>query len=153
MRREVFRWVGTILEPSASLCLSHQARPGGNLTGLSFAQGENFSGKWLSLVRDIAPKATRVGVIWNRANLANVAHVKEMEALAPGLGLTLSSHVVQSLESVDAAFAALTGARVAALIVETDPTTVALRGQILRLVAARRLPTIFSARLFVEGGA
>ena len=140
------------LDPVGSGLVQSLARPGGNITGLSFAHGENFSGKWLALVKDVAPKATRVGIIWNPANQANSGDVKEMEALAPGLGLRLSSHRVRTPEDINAAFAALTRARVAALIVETDPITIALRSQIVRLSAASRLPTIYGVREFVEAG-
>src|SRR5262249_27725855 len=74
------------LDPVGSGLVQRLARPGGNLTGLSFAQGKNFSGKWLSLVKDVAPRAPRVGIVWNPANPANVTQLKEMETLAPGLG-------------------------------------------------------------------
>ena len=141
------------LDPVGTGLVKSLARPGGNITGLSFAHGENFSGKWLALVKDMAPKAKRVGIIWNPANQTNSAHVKEMEALAPGLGLRLSSHPVRSPEDINATFATLTSVRVAALIVETDPITIALRDQIVRLAVARRLPTIYSVREFVEAGA
>jgi putative ABC transport system substrate-binding protein len=78
--------------------------------------------------------------------------VKEMEALAPGLGLRISSHRVRSSEDIDAAFAALTKLRVGGLIVETDPITIALRRQIVRLATVNRLPTIYGVREFVEVG-
>lgn len=140
------------LDPVGSGLVQSLARPGGNITGLSFAHGGGFSGKWLALVKDVAPKATRVGILWNPANPANSADVKEMEALAPGLGLRLSSHRVRSPEDINAAFAAVTSGRVAALIIETDPITIALRSQIVRLAAASRLPTIYGVREFVEAG-
>jgi len=140
------------LDPVGSRIVQSLARPGGNVTGLSFAYGENFGGKWLALVKDVAPKATRVGILWNPTNPAAAAHVKEMEALGPGLGLELSSRYVRRSEDINGAFADLTSRRVAALIVETDPITVALRSEIVRLAAASRLPTIYGVREFVEAG-
>jgi putative ABC transport system substrate-binding protein len=50
-------------DPVGSGFVQSLARPGGNITGLSFALGENFSGKWLQLVREIVPKASSVGII------------------------------------------------------------------------------------------
>ena len=58
------------LDPVGSGLVRSLARPGGNITGLSFAQGEAFSGKWLALVKETVPKATHVGIIWNPANKA-----------------------------------------------------------------------------------
>ena len=140
------------LDPVGSGLVQSLGRPGGNITGMSFAHAENFSGKWLALVKDIAPKATRVGVIWNPANPGNATHVKEMEALGPGLGLQVSSHRVRSLEDINGAFAGFANARVAAVIVETDPVTIALRSQIVSLAAANKLPAIYGVREFVEAG-
>src|SRR5262245_30606576 len=140
------------LDPVGSGLVQSLARPGGNITGLSFAHGENFSGKWLALVKDTVPKATRVGIIWNPANPANSAHVKEMEALAPRLGLRLTAQPVRSQADIDAAFAALTSLRMAAVIVEIDPITIALRDRIVRLAATNRLPAIYGIREFVQAG-
>jgi putative ABC transport system substrate-binding protein len=144
--------VSVTLDPVGSGLVQSLARPGGNITGLSFAHGENFTGKWLGLVKEMVPEATRVGIIWNPANKTGAADVKEMEALAPKLGLRLSSHPVQSPEEIDAVFSTVTRAHVAALIVETDPFVVDQRARIVRLAAASRIPTIYGLREFVEAG-
>ena len=141
-------------DPVGSGLVQSLARPGGTITGLSFAQGGNFSGKWLELIREVAPKATGVGVIWNVANRASEADVKEMEVLATRLGLRLSSHAVRHPADIDAAFAAVTRARVGALIIASDPlvSAVTQRTQIVRLAAANRIPTIYGLREFVDSG-
>jgi putative tryptophan/tyrosine transport system substrate-binding protein len=99
------------------------AHPGGNITGLSFAQGEAFSGKWLELIKETMPKASRVGIIWNPANRSMTGALKLMELLAPGLGLQVSSHTVRSAADIDAAFAAVSKAPVAAVIVLTSTSS------------------------------
>jgi putative ABC transport system substrate-binding protein len=58
--------------------------PGGNITGLSFGQGEDFGGKWLELIKETVPKVSRVEIIWNPANRTSTATVKQLERLAPG---------------------------------------------------------------------
>src|SRR5215831_10909006 len=128
------------------------AHPGGNITGLSLAQGEGFGGKWLELVRDTMPKVSRVGIMWNPANSSQTVPVKQMERLALGLKLQLSLHTVQSAADIDAAFDAVSRARVAALILLTDPLVVARKAQIVGLVATRRIPTIYGLREFVDAG-
>src|SRR4030095_7924547 len=128
------------------------AHPGGNITGLSFGQGEDFGGKWLELIRDTMPKVSRVAIIWNPANRSQIVTVRQMERLAPGLNLQLSLQTVQSAADIDAAFATLSRARAAALIILTDPLVVARKAQLVGLTAARRIPTIYGLREFVEAG-
>src|SRR5215831_13715851 len=139
-------------DPVRSGFVQSLARPGGNITGLSVAQAEHFSEKWLELVKDTVPKASRVGIIWNPTNPILGANLREMVAVAPGLGLQLSSQPVRSAADIDAAFAALARARVAALIVQTDPLVVSRAAQVLRLAAAHRVPTIYGLREFVDAG-
>jgi putative ABC transport system substrate-binding protein len=128
------------------------AHPGGNITGLSFGSGEGFSGKWLELIRETAPKVSRVGIIWNPSNSSGVASVRRMEVLARGLGLQLSSHTVRAPADIDTAFAAVSSTRLGALVVLTDPLVVAQKERLVKLAAAGRIPTIFGLREFVQIG-
>jgi putative tryptophan/tyrosine transport system substrate-binding protein len=139
-------------DPVGSGFVESLARPGGNVTGLSFGQEEGFGGKWLELVRYTMPKASRVGFIWNPANRSIARNLKDMELLAPGLGLQLSSHPVRSADDIDAAFDAVSRARVAALIVGTDPLVVGQKAKVVALAAARRIPTIYGLREFIDAG-
>jgi ABC-type uncharacterized transport system substrate-binding protein len=139
-------------DPVGSGFVQSLARPGGNITGLSLALGENFSGKWLQLVRETVPKASRVGIIWNPTNRSGAASLKEMEALAPGLSLRLSSHPVRSPEDIAAAFATVTRTHVGAVIIQTDPLVVSQTAQIVRLAAANGVPTVYGLREFVDAG-
>src|SRR5262249_9770341 len=126
------------------------ARPGGNITGLSLALGENFSGTWLQLIRETVPKVSRVGIIWNPASRLVAASLEEMKSLAPGFSLRLSSHPVRSPEDIDAAFATTKRAHVGALIIQTDPLTVSQTAQIVRLASANAMPSVYSLREFVD---
>jgi putative ABC transport system substrate-binding protein len=132
--------------------VASMAHPGGNITGLSFGQGEGFAGKWLELIKETLPKISRVGIIWNPANRSLTSTVKQMERMAPGLNLQLSWHTVRSAADIDAAFAAASRARVAALIVLTDPLVVARKAQLVELTAARHIPAIYGLREFIEAG-
>src|SRR5215813_3040152 len=128
------------------------ARPGGTLTGLSTGPEADFCGKWVELVKELVPKVSRVGIVWNPANQSSSPVVKKIEVLAPPLGLRLIPQPVQGPVDIDAAFATLVRDRVAALIIVTDPFLAAHRDQILRLAAANRIPTIAGVRYFVEPG-
>src|SRR4029453_13844022 len=62
-------------DPLGSGVVPSLARPGGNLTGLSISLGEDFSGKWLELLKETVPKISRVAVLWNPTNPANAAYL------------------------------------------------------------------------------
>ena len=139
-------------DPVGSGFVQSLARPGGNITGLSLAQEESFGGKWLQLVRDAVPNASRVGIIWNPTNRSMAAAFKEINGTAPGLGIRLLSHPVQRPEDIDVAFAGLTRAPTGAFIILTDPLVVSEKARIVRLAAARRVPTVYGVREFVDAG-
>jgi len=128
------------------------ARPGGTLTGLSTGPEADFCGKWVELVKELVPKASRVGIIWNPVNQSSSPVVKKIEVLAPPLGLRLTPQPVQESADIEAAFATLVRDRVAALIIVTDPFLAAHRAQILRLAAANHIATVAGVRYFVEPG-
>jgi putative ABC transport system substrate-binding protein len=74
------------------------ARPGGNLTGMSLFLGEEFSGKWLELLREAVPKASRVAVLLNPAHPASVGYMTVLRGTAQKLGVKL--HLPTTFELV-----------------------------------------------------
>jgi len=127
------------------------ARPGGNITGASFAYSAAFSGKWLELVRETVPMTSLVGFIWNPENRSS-ADLTEMKALAAGLHLHVTPYPVQRTDDIEAAFTAMRKARIGALIADIDATMLAQRARITSLAATGRIPTIFGLREFVDAG-
>jgi putative tryptophan/tyrosine transport system substrate-binding protein len=65
--------------PLGSGIVASLAQPGGNLTGMSLALGEEFAGKWLELLREALPTVSQVGLLWNPANPANAAYVTALQ--------------------------------------------------------------------------
>jgi putative ABC transport system substrate-binding protein len=139
-------------DPLASGFVQSLARPGGNITGLSLTPDTGFSGKWLELVKETLPRASRVGVIWNPANRSNAAAHKELDRLAPSFGVQLSSHAAQRLADVEVAFAAMSKAHTVAVIVTSDPFLVAQRDRIVALATANGIATFAGLDYFVESG-
>jgi putative ABC transport system substrate-binding protein len=139
-------------EPFSSGIVASLARPGGNLTGLSLALGEEFAGEWLELLREATPHASPVAVLWNPANPANVAFLKALQVEAQRLGVVLQPQGVQDPSQFDSAFAAMATARAQALIVFADLLTVRYRDQIVELAAKDRLPAMYGFREFVDAG-
>jgi putative ABC transport system substrate-binding protein len=140
-------------DPVSSGFIQTLARPGGTITGLSLTLDASFSGKWLELVKETLPRASRVGVIWNPTNQSNAAAQKEMDRVAPRLGLKLSSHTTERSADIDGAFASMSKARTAAVIIATDPFIYAQRDHIARRAAASRIATFAGLGSFAESGA
>jgi putative ABC transport system substrate-binding protein len=139
-------------EPLSSGVVGSLARPGGNMTGLSLALGEEFAGKWLELLREAMPTIFQVAILWHPANPANVAYVNELQVSAQRLGVTLHPQGVQDPSQLENAFAAMAIGQAQALIVLTDPLTVRYRDQLVALTATHQLPAMYGFREFVDAG-
>ena len=139
-------------DPLGSGLVASLARPGGNLTGLSISLGEDFSGKWLELLKEALPKATRVAVLWNPTNPANAAYLTVLRGAAQKLGVKLQSAEVREPGGFDSAFSSMSAERAQALVVVVDPLTVRYRGRIAELAAKNRLPAMYGFREFADAG-
>jgi putative ABC transport system substrate-binding protein len=90
--------------------ITNFARPGGNITGLTSSSAE-LGGKRLELLKQVAPKASRVAVLYNPADRSNVLVLKQLEVSAPTLGLTLQPLEVREPRELEGAFFAMTRER------------------------------------------
>jgi len=127
------------------------ARPGGNVTGLTF-QAPALSGKRLELLKEAAPQTTLVAVLWNATNPAAAGFLGETEAAARALGLQVHAVAVHSPADLDGAFEAIASAQPSALITLADGMLVDNRRRIVAFAAQRRLPALFPDRDFAEAG-
>ena len=139
-------------DPLGSGLIRSFARPGGNLTGLSISLGEEFSGKWLELLKEAVPRISRVAVLYNPTNPANAAYLAVLRSVAQKRGVKLQPTGVQDPGGFDGAFASISTARAQALVVVIDPLTVRYRGRIAELAAKNRLPAMYGFREFAEAG-
>jgi putative tryptophan/tyrosine transport system substrate-binding protein len=128
------------------------ARPGGNLTGFSLFLGDEFSSKWLELLKEAVPSAARVAVVWNPVNPASSHYVAVLQAAAPKLGVALHIEAVSDPNQFDGAFAAMVAAGAQALIVVVDPLTVRYRDRVVELAMRSRLPAMYGFREFADAG-
>ena len=127
------------------------SRPGGNVTGLSNL-GPELSGKKLELLKEIAPKVSRVAVLWNPASPVEPLAFRELVTAAPALGVEIQSVEVRSPDDFSAAFAALSSSRVHALLALGNPINFRGRQLIADFALRDRLPSIYDERLFVDAG-
>jgi putative ABC transport system substrate-binding protein len=127
------------------------ARPGGNLTGVSSAY-DDLIGKRLELLKEVVPGLSHVGVLYNPLFPGTVLAVRETQAMAHALGMTLHLVGAHDYGEVTHAFRALQQARAEALMVLADPLLLRFEGVIAHLAIESRLPTIFEERSPVEQG-
>lgn len=124
-----------VTDPVGLGLVASLGRPGGNMTGLALAVEDGFAGKWVELLKETAPKVSRVGVLWNPEARGLEGRVTEVTTGAARLGLTLHKLPVRSVDDLEGAFATTAKARVGGLIVVTDPLTLRHRVQIVHLGA------------------
>ena len=127
-------------------------RPGGNVTG--FIIGEpTMGGKWLELLKEIAPNVTRVLVPHNSATLSSAEYyLSSLRATAALLGIDASAVFVRDISELESAVVAHARAPLGGLVVIPDAYLTGHTLEIISLAARYRLPTVYSLRLFAEIG-
>jgi putative ABC transport system substrate-binding protein len=129
------------------------ARPGGNVTGLTYSVGFNIFGKDLELLKEAVPRARRVAVLSNPASPSQPLTLSEIRAAAQSLGVQLLLLEARGPGDFDGAFAAMAKERVGGVFVMTDPAFISHRARLADLAARNRLPSIFTQREDAEAGA
>ena len=138
-------------DPVAAGLVASLARPGGNITGLA-SLGAELVGKELELLKAVAPKIARVAVLQNPTNPGHVVVLRQAQGAAKSLGLQLQVLEARTHSEIDAAFAAMSGLRVGAVLVLRDAVFRTQRAQIAALTARSRLPAVYGFREHVEAG-
>ena len=128
------------------------ARPGGNITGLTFDVSEEIWGKRLELLREAASGVARVAVLWNPAYAPNRNRWKAVEEAARKLGVALVSVEAQVGGDLESRFALMAKERVRGLFVLGDPVLFGLRSQIADLALKHRLPSVSPYREGADAG-
>ena len=141
----------TVIDPVGGGWVASLARPGGNATG--FATYEfSMGGKWLELLKEIAPRVTRVAVIRDPSVPAGSGLFAAIQTVAPSFGVELTSVGVRDASEIERGITAFAREPNGGLIVPV-PSSVTLHRELLITLAARhRLPAIYAARFFVTSG-
>jgi putative ABC transport system substrate-binding protein len=138
-------------DPVGNGFVASLARPGGNITGLSVLSPE-LSGKQLELLKEIIPKLSRVAVLGNSNEPANLKTLKEIELAAGAFGVQLQSLDVLRPKEIATAFRAATMAHADALVVLPSAILTDHRTEIASLAIKSRLPAIYFSQAFLEAG-
>src|SRR5262249_3090675 len=127
------------------------ARPGGNATGFSIFD-YNIAGKWLELLKQIAPGVTRVAVIRDPATPQGIGQFSAVQAVSPSLGLDVSPINASEPSEVERAITAFAHAPNSGLIVTGSNFAITYRELFIKLASQHKLPAIYPARYFVAAG-
>jgi putative ABC transport system substrate-binding protein len=127
------------------------ARPGGNVTGLSYFN-EAVLAKRLEMLREFVPGLARVAVLRNPGIAAHAGFWRDTEAAAVKLGMALQPIDIREPNDFEAAFAAATRGNAEALVALDDGLTITHRIRIAALAASARLPAIYGLREFPDDG-
>jgi len=137
-------------DPVGSGVVASLARPGGNVTGLS-GQAPDTAGKRIEILREMAPRLKRLGVLTEPANPYAALDVKEVERAARTFKVDVQIFELGASETIDATINSLNGT-VEALYVLPIPHFYANRVQINEAAIASRLPTMYVIREYVQAG-
>jgi ABC-type uncharacterized transport system substrate-binding protein len=127
------------------------ARPGGNVTGVTFVSAM-LGTKRLQLLRGVLPKTELMAMLVDPASPESVNQVSDVSDAARALGLQLAVLHARTASELDLAFASLVQRRADVLLVSGSPNFLTKRDQILTLVTRHKVPTIYSNREFAVAG-
>jgi putative tryptophan/tyrosine transport system substrate-binding protein len=138
-------------DPVASGFVASLSQPGGNATG--FLQFEfRLSGKWLELLKEIAPNVARAAVLRDSAAPAGLGQLAAIQSGAPSLGVELTPVDVQNADEIERDVTAFARSSNSGLVVTSSTSALVNRKLIVSLAARLKLPAVYAQREFVTGG-
>jgi putative ABC transport system substrate-binding protein len=138
-------------DPVGSGFVDSLSRPGGNATG--FMQFEyNLSGKWLELLKEIAPGMARVAVLWDPTIPPGIGQFAVIQSVAPSFGVELTPVNVRDTAEIERGIAGFVRSSNGGLIVTASAAALVHRDPIVKLAAKHKLPAVYFHRQFVDEG-
>jgi ABC-type uncharacterized transport system substrate-binding protein len=139
------------VDPVGAGFVASLARPGGNATGFTtFEYG--LSGKWLELLKEIAPHVTRAAVLRDPTIASGIGQFAAIQAVAPALGIELVAVDARDVNEIDRALTAFARSRNGGMIVTPSPAASHHSNPIIALAARHRLPAIYGWRFYAAVG-
>ena len=140
-----------VTDPVGSSLVATMARPGGNATGFVTTEF-GFSAKWLELLKELAPRVTRVAVLRSSAVASQIALFGGIQSVAPALGVELRPIDTRDAGEIERAVAAFAGEPNGGLIAASGSGVLLHRELIVALAARYRLPAVYAYRSHVVSG-
>jgi putative ABC transport system substrate-binding protein len=141
-----------VADPVGSGFVASLARPGGNLTGFT-TDNSALGGKWVQLLKEIAPRTVRVALLFNPATAVPLKfYMPSVQAAASTSGIEVNVTPIHAKDEIEGVIAAEARNEGSSLIVMPDPFNGANREQIILLAARYRVPAIYYRREWAEAG-
>jgi putative ABC transport system substrate-binding protein len=141
----------SVSDPIGPGFVASLARPGGNITGMMQYEA-GITGKWLAMLREIAPRLAHVALVGNPKTTAYDYFLRAAEAAAPSLAIELVPSRVETAADIERAIGAFARAPNGGLLLPPDGTLTSNRDLIIALAAHHRLPAVYPFRFFVAAG-
>jgi len=140
-----------VTDPVGAGYVASLSRPGANTTGFTLFE-YGTSGKWLELLKQIAPAMTRAAVIRDPSITSGTAQFAAIQAVAPSIGVELTPVDARDASGIEQTIAGFARGSNCGLIVTASPSAFRRRELIIALAARHRLPAVYPIRAFVAGG-
>ncbi len=142
-----------VIDPIGAGFIASLAHPGGNLTGI-MAYEQDMVGKWLSMLKEIAPETKRVALVGNPKTAVYYDYLMEgAEAAAPSLGIeAIPSHIENDAADIERAIAAVASMPNGAMVLLPESTTTVNSDLIISLAARYRVPAVYNFKYMVRAG-
>ena len=140
-----------VSDPIGSGFVTSLARPGENFTGVLQYEA-SVVGKWLAMLKEIAPRLERVAVVANPQTSPFNYFFRAAEAFAPSLAIKLIPSPVATTADIEHAVASVAGASNGGLLLTPDGTTILHRDLLIALAARYKLPAVYAFDFFVTAG-
>jgi putative ABC transport system substrate-binding protein len=140
-----------VADPVGSGLVDSLAHPGGNATG--FMQFEySLCGKWLELLKEVAPDVTRAAVLRDSADTSGIGQLAVIQSVAPSVGVDVSPVNMGDATEFERAVTAFASSRNGGLIIPASGLAVVRRNLIITLAARHKLPAVYYERHYVDAG-
>jgi len=140
-----------VTDPIGSGFIANLARPGGNLTGLTLFEA-SIAGKWLGMLKEIAPGLARAGLVFNPKTTSFADYVRDTKAMATSLGIEPMPGPVEKADDIERTIESFSQLPNCGLVIPPDATMVVHRNLIVELSIRHKLPAVFPFRFFVVAG-
>jgi putative ABC transport system substrate-binding protein len=140
-----------VIDPVGAGFVASLARPGGNATGFTMFE-YGMSGKWLELLKELAPRMTRAAVFRDPSIASGIGQFGAAQAVAPSLRVELSAVDVRDAGEIERAVTAFARSANGGLIVTASALATRHRDLIIALAARHRLPAVYASRYFATDG-
>jgi ABC-type uncharacterized transport system substrate-binding protein len=142
-----------VADPVGSGFVTNLSRPGGQVTGFATLEG-SLAGKWLELLKEVAPRVTRVAVLFNPTTAATFAeyYLNSVKAAAVSLGVEVIAAPIHDTSELESFVARQARDRTSGLIVIPEVFMIVHRAEVTSLAARYQLPAVYPYRQFTELG-